>query len=244
VRDYRPASYLFRSPDRATYRSFRTASHWLSFLDAPALLSSLRQQPPSLVYALLALATLLRSSELERGSAGRDRALVLRDAAQAALERAWDARAVVLSHAQAALALAFFEACAHPLHAPHRADAALALLDAVVAHLGLRALDAGVPRALDTAGGVPLVLRASGYAYPLTCTCDEEEAGEEDAHAVDGHEPARRLVWAALMLAATHSIACVASGRAPVPLELLNTSRVGLPCLPVGDYKKLTTHAL
>ena len=58
---------------------------------------------PSLVLSALALATLLQSSELELGSAGRERALHLRDIAQAHLESSWNASSVDPSLAQAAL---------------------------------------------------------------------------------------------------------------------------------------------
>lgn len=58
---------------------------------------------PSLVLSALALATLMKSSEIEHGAEGRRRALYLRDRAQATLEEACTAQAVDFTLAEAAL---------------------------------------------------------------------------------------------------------------------------------------------
>jgi len=79
---------------------FRISSYWLSFINAPRLLCRLRGRDsrgtvqPSFVWATLALATFLRSSDApgERGAEGRAHALRMRDEAQAALEASLAAR--------------------------------------------------------------------------------------------------------------------------------------------------------
>ena len=58
---------------------------------------------PALIYAGLALATLMKSSELELGVGGRNRALWLRDAAQSNLEQALNSGMLDLPLAEAAL---------------------------------------------------------------------------------------------------------------------------------------------
>ncbi|KAI0028447.1 hypothetical protein K488DRAFT_89741 [Vararia minispora EC-137] len=231
--------HRLRAIDSDLATLFRANAQWLSFLDAPALIQGppapgLRAQAPALAYALLALATLGRSSELERGDKGRQRALVLRDRAQAELERAWDARAVAVGDAQAALVLALFETSAHPLHAPHRANAAIALLDAILSFLGLKTLDRDAPaRALDTTQGVPLVVRPAGYRYPEICDCAPcaDPLAPELGPVPDPQEGVRKLVWTSLLLATTYSITCVIADRTPDPLDLLDPSRFEL-CLP------------
>ena len=58
---------------------------------------------PSLILAALALATLMKSSEIGLGEVGRNRALYLRDAAQTSLENSLSARWIDPTLAQAAL---------------------------------------------------------------------------------------------------------------------------------------------
>lgn len=58
---------------------------------------------PSLILSALALATLMKSSDIEDGAAGRTRALYFRDIAQASLEEACSAQAVDFTLAEAAL---------------------------------------------------------------------------------------------------------------------------------------------
>lgn len=58
---------------------------------------------PALVVSTLALAILLDSSELGRGSEGREKALALRDMAQTYLVTAWNAASTDPALAQAAM---------------------------------------------------------------------------------------------------------------------------------------------
>jgi hypothetical protein len=58
---------------------------------------------PSLVFAGLALATLMKSSEMGLGTAGRNRAVWLRDQAQTSLEASWNSQWIDMALAKAAL---------------------------------------------------------------------------------------------------------------------------------------------
>ena len=75
--------------------SFNNHIHWLSFINERHFFRMLADEverekmQPALVYAALALATLIQSSEVGRGQMGRERALWLRDVAQQFLEAPW-----------------------------------------------------------------------------------------------------------------------------------------------------------
>ena len=58
---------------------------------------------PSLVLSALAMANLMRSSEIEGGAPGRERAIRLRNAAQASLEDACNTKQLDFTLAEAAL---------------------------------------------------------------------------------------------------------------------------------------------
>lgn len=113
---------------------------------------------PSLVFAGLALATLMKSNEMELGTTGRSRAAWLRDQAQTSLEASWNAQWIDMALAKAALVrvplylvdahshitvqiLALFESSAHHLYTPERQRQSLILLDHIVRALGLTFLD-------------------------------------------------------------------------------------------------------
>ena len=89
--------------------SFNTSGYWLSFINVPFFIRTLYNEDqrarmqPALIYAGLALATLMKSSELELGHAGRTRAIWLRDAAQSNLEQSLNAQMIDLGLAEAAL---------------------------------------------------------------------------------------------------------------------------------------------
>ena len=95
-------SHLLISP------SLDNSGYWLSFinihqffrdLDAPEL----RDRMQSLVMSALAMATLMKSSEMELGVRGRDLALSFRDRAQACLEAACQSKIFDYTLAEAAL---------------------------------------------------------------------------------------------------------------------------------------------
>ncbi|KAJ7048334.1 hypothetical protein C8F01DRAFT_1192069 [Mycena amicta] len=126
---------------------FGDTGYWLSFLNLPSLLQMLwsaedrAKLPPAFVLAALALAELMRSSEMERGAAGRARAAGLRQSAQAALDRAVDDPEIDYRLAEAALILVLYESCAHPSYHLDRISAALQTLDAILDRLNLFQLD-------------------------------------------------------------------------------------------------------
>ena len=85
------------------------SSYWLFFFHKESLFRTLNDPQerlaiqPALIMASLALATLIRSSEIEHGSPGRNRALFWRDAAQAAVEVACSAHELDYTLAEASL---------------------------------------------------------------------------------------------------------------------------------------------
>jgi len=95
--------------DNVTFDRFNDTGHWFPFLNLNFFLQSLwdaderSRIQPSFVLAGLAMATLMKSSETELASSGRNRALWLRDAAQAALESAWNSDWIDATLAEAAL---------------------------------------------------------------------------------------------------------------------------------------------
>lgn len=189
------------------------------------------------MYAYLAMAKFVRSSEIELGARGRAQALRLRDVAQAHLQESWNMQWVDLGLAEAALVLALFETSAHPQHDDANADAALVLLDKIIETLQLTVLDARDHDTLDHSTGVPTV--AHGHT-PLKkrCECTTAPAdgtsswsfqpawdslwSAEEARA----EETRRLCWSALVLVANHTVARAAEQREPLCLFLIDSSNV------------------
>lgn len=88
--------------------TFRASNYWFSFFHIPTFFANFfdpirrKQMQPSLVLALLAMSTFWQSSEVGLGSAGRERALWLRDEAQSALEASVNAGWLDETLAQAA----------------------------------------------------------------------------------------------------------------------------------------------
>ncbi|OBZ70696.1 hypothetical protein A0H81_09310 [Grifola frondosa] len=126
---------------------FTTSSYWLSFINIPVFFRDLRdptlraRMQPCLIMSSLALATLMRSSEIEMGSAGRQRALWLRNLAHQSLEAACSNQSVDYAVAEAALILALFESSCHPFYTIERANDALVLLDRLIQVLQLLLID-------------------------------------------------------------------------------------------------------
>lgn len=95
------------------YYSFNSSNYWLTFFNTPYFLRRLCDPEerlrihPALVLAGLALATLIRSSELELGAIGRERALQFRDAAQAAADSSCAEQTLDLGLAEAAMVCSF-----------------------------------------------------------------------------------------------------------------------------------------
>ncbi|OSD07202.1 hypothetical protein PYCCODRAFT_1430448 [Trametes coccinea BRFM310] len=146
---------------------FRASPYWLNFINLPRFFGSLLDPrarhgiQPSLILGALALATFFRSHEGELGARGRDRALKLRDQAQAALEASLNSRWLDHSLVQAAWLIAFFEICAHPLHSTARVRSSMGMLDSLLRSLGLLSIDAEDPRVSIFTSGVPAVVDVS-----------------------------------------------------------------------------------
>ncbi|KAI0319115.1 hypothetical protein OF83DRAFT_1170514 [Amylostereum chailletii] len=226
---------------------FRSSNYWLTFINVSSFIQELydpqarAHMQPSLVLGALALATLLKSSELEMGAAGRGRALQLRDAAHGSLKASWNSQWIDLGLAEAAMMLAMFETSAHPQYTPARADAALGTLDKIIQTLQLTSLDINDPHALDFSNGVPTIARAPGFTLPKKCDCvhytDPSQSGSMSylpvwdqswSTAECRNEETRRLCWSALMLVANHTVACAAVQRAPMNLFLGDSSNFHL----------------
>ncbi|KAJ7442636.1 hypothetical protein FB451DRAFT_1057345 [Mycena latifolia] len=130
---------------------FRASNYWFSFLHAPTFFNNVydpskrEQIQPSLVLAILAMSTFWQSSEIGLGHRGRERALILRDEAQSALEASFNAAWVDDSLAQAAWILATFEICAHPNHSTERSSSAMVRLDSIIRALSLTMVDVNDP---------------------------------------------------------------------------------------------------
>ena len=86
-----------------------SSSYWLSFIHLPTFFRDLQdpaqrvRMQPALIMAALAMATLMKSSEIELGSEGRNRAVLYRDTAQTLLENACNQHLVDYTLAEAAL---------------------------------------------------------------------------------------------------------------------------------------------
>ena len=203
---------------------------------------------PALVYACLAMAMLMRSSEIERGARGRAHALRLREAAQVHLHDSWNAQRVDLGLAEAAMVLALFETSAHPDYDEASADIALIWLDRIIEVLQLTNLDAHDPNTLDHSTGVPIV--AHPRPPPKQCECTTSPA---DGSTTWSFQPAwdpswspaevkaeekRRLCWSALILVANHTVARTAKQGEQLNLFLANSSNVCnsflWPCRPLA----------
>lgn len=89
--------------------SFASGSYLLSFIHIPTFFRDLHdpnlraRMQPALIMSALAMAALMKSSEIELGSEGRARALRLRDTAQTMLEAACSSQSIDYTLAEAAL---------------------------------------------------------------------------------------------------------------------------------------------
>ncbi|PPQ66262.1 hypothetical protein CVT24_007280 [Panaeolus cyanescens] len=143
---------------------FRSSNYWFSFFHLPTFFGNFydpirrENMQPSLVLALLAISTFWQSSEVGYGRRGRERALRLRDEAQAALDASFNAGWVDETLAQAAWLLALFEVCAHPRHSSERSTSSMVMLDSLIRSLSLTLVDADDPNTnMFPPGSVPVV---------------------------------------------------------------------------------------
>lgn len=241
---------------------FNTTGYWLSFINVPYFIRSLysaderARMQPALIYAGLALATLMKSSALELAHAGRVRALWLRDAAHSNLEQSLGANWIDVPLAEAALMLALFEASAHPQHAPARAAAAIGYLDTIIRRLQLTAIDANDPdvsafkphqvpvvktRAAPSPGGggggkegapqkcacIPLPPNANLPADHFSSSWSYSPPWDPTWSPAEIHrEECRRLCWSALTLVAGHSSQSAAFDKEPTQFYLTDPGNV------------------
>ncbi|OJA20523.1 hypothetical protein AZE42_01595 [Rhizopogon vesiculosus] len=240
---------------------FTASGYWLSFVNVPDFVRSLYNpedrslMQPSLVFAGLALATLMKSSEMELGSAGRERAIWLRDKAQAWLEASWNSQWIDMTLAKAALIIAVYESSAHPLYTPERARRSLAYLDGIVRQLGLTFLDGNEPDVSTfTPDAVPIAHRHRAFD-PMSkdvrsphrkCDCipippnsiatDHFSSSWSFTPPWDPSwtpeemhkEACRRICWSALNLVARYTSHCIASQKEPSDLFLTDPSNFRL----------------
>ncbi|KAG6335686.1 hypothetical protein ID866_3392 [Astraeus odoratus] len=130
---------------------FSTPGHWLPTINFNDFARRLyNSEDPSLsllslVFAGLAVATLMKSSEVGFGTAGRNRAVWLRDQAQASLEASWSAQLVDVTLAKAALMLTVYESSAHHHYTAERERKSLMHLDHIIRALSLTFMDSNEP---------------------------------------------------------------------------------------------------
>ncbi|KAJ7613428.1 hypothetical protein FB45DRAFT_938338 [Roridomyces roridus] len=197
----------------------------LSFVNARLLLDTLWNPTkyltlqPAFILASMALAVLIRSSEAERGTSGRDCAAFLRDSAQNALDRAWrEGVWLDVSLVEAALILVVYESSAHPDYHPSRLLQAFRVLDHALSTLGLMSFDAGQPNVCRyVSGTTPL---ADAPAPASSCRCippGSPHALPWDNPSWSAHEirdeECRRVCWSALSLVTSFRVECWAFSR-------------------------------
>lgn len=146
--------------------SVRNTGHLLTFVNLDYIMHRIyseerHQIQPAFIYAVLAMAKLMRSSKLEDGSTGLMQATELVKLAHAAYKDAISLRRFDETLAEAALViyfilpstirshlavflkiLALFESSAHPQHSPERLRTSLVNLDTLIRNLSLTSIDA------------------------------------------------------------------------------------------------------
>ncbi|KAF9519600.1 hypothetical protein BS47DRAFT_1387894 [Hydnum rufescens UP504] len=127
---------------RATFHIFA----FIAFINVPLFFSTFHHPSqrehvqPSLVFAMLALSTLLQSSDII-GLGQEGRLKLLRDLAQSHFDMSMNSGWITHELAYTALLLVMFEASCHPAHSESRARSTLFLLDGLILGLGLLDLD-------------------------------------------------------------------------------------------------------
>ncbi|KAJ6571274.1 hypothetical protein B0H19DRAFT_1129612 [Mycena capillaripes] len=233
---------------------FTDTGHWLCFLNLTFFLDMLWNPEerlkiqPAFILAGLAMAELMRSSDSERGEAGRTRAAWLRDNAQNALTIAMSGGNgdwIDASLAEAALILVLYESSAHPQYHPDRVAAALRVLDQILKTISVSTIDIvdqNVARFANNS--VPIVtIPYRHHHYERKCTCMPPGSPPPDTtqtwslplrwdptwSAIEvRNEECRRLSWSALSLATSYLIQCVAFDREMPVLELSNPANYAI----------------
>ncbi|KAG6829572.1 hypothetical protein H0H92_004121 [Tricholoma furcatifolium] len=229
---------------------FNDTGHWLSFVNMDYFFRTLLDEEsrlsiqPALIYAGLAMATLMRSSEMEFKAPGRERALWLRDNAESYIQSSINSDWMDASLAEAAMIIALFETSAHPMYNPDRVEQALLTLDYIIRTTSLTTIDANDPDVLTfPAGCVPMTdlpddspdrkctcippgaaqapdpYSSWSYALPWDATWSETEIRDEEC---------RRLCWSSLSLMCNYVSQCVAFNRDPPNFFLLDSANYAL----------------
>ncbi|PSS38007.1 hypothetical protein PHLCEN_2v147 [Hermanssonia centrifuga] len=247
-----------------------TSNYWLFFFNPPALFGSIRDAhqrqsiQPSLILSALAMANLMKSSEIECGVQGRNRAVALRDRAQASLEAACSSQAVDYTLAEAALVLALFESSSHPEHSTQRATESLRFVDRIISALSLSRIDEGDPDVcVFHPDNIPIVF-TPGYDLPTTCACvaaphspsSEESPIHSRSHfsynppwesswTPDEHrkEECRRVCWCALNLVSSYTAQCAAFHDEPLDLRLSDPANYAI-LFPGEAYERMSNHRI
>ncbi|KAF5362709.1 hypothetical protein D9758_011728 [Tetrapyrgos nigripes] len=221
---------------------FSQTGHWLAFLDVDFLEMTIRHSEgrlsiqPALLLSIVAMSTLMRSSEAEYGLEGRERALSLRDSAQVTLDKALRSEWIDATLAEAALILSFFETSLHPQYSPDRVCSSLAQLDDIISSLSLMTIDSDDPEAPKFGQtSVPIVYLEgpeptdSQRGQPCSCLLLDPQAQQPHSQS-DPYktwssvlpwnpywsrkqirdEECRRLCWCAVGLVASYTAQCVA----------------------------------
>ncbi|KIP09470.1 hypothetical protein PHLGIDRAFT_126340 [Phlebiopsis gigantea 11061_1 CR5-6] len=251
---------------------FDSSSYWLFFINQPLFFDDIRYPQrreriqPALVLSALAMSNLMRSSELERGAAGRGLALALRDSAQAALEAACNAQRIDHTLAEAAIILALFESSSHPEHSQARADASLQFVDRIVQTLSLPMIDIDDREVCSyNPRSIPIVYYPSGYAPPERCGCIRGASSPQSPSSPptrfsfsfsytppwDEHAPVeerrreecRRICWSALNLVANYTAQCAAFHQEPIELSLTEPSNFCI-LFPGEAYERLPANCV
>ncbi|KAL1945856.1 hypothetical protein VTO73DRAFT_1858 [Trametes versicolor] len=245
---------------------FSTSSYWLSFVCLPILIRDLgdptqrgRLQP--FIMSALAMAMLMKSSELECGPKGRDLACLFHQRAKASLLSACNSQSVDYTLAEAALMQALFESSAHPNYSSKEATSALELLDRIIHVLSLTSMDRGDSSASSFhRGSAPIVDTGHGHRRPTTCICTghlftpnspsdpkylsqsfsppwDPQWGEEEIR----KEECRRLCWCALTLVSTYTAQCAAFHTEPMEFRLADPANYVL-LFPGEAFERATNH--
>ncbi|KAL4078296.1 hypothetical protein V8B97DRAFT_1936553 [Scleroderma yunnanense] len=254
---------------------FTTRGHWLPFINVNEFARRLYGSDDrslsqlSLVFAGLAVATLMKSSEMGLGTAGRNRAAWLRDKAQASLEASWSSQLIDIDLAKAALMLAVYESSAHHLYTAERERKALVHLDHIIRTLGLAFMDSNEPEVSTfTPNIVPIArrrtfgstpkdnVRSSPIAHKCSCISfpsnspvmpDQYSSFWIFTPPCDSHwnseeadkEDCRRLCWSALSLVAGYTSRCLAFRKEPSELFMTDPANVSVSITSISSTHHL-----
>ncbi|KAG6916115.1 hypothetical protein DXG01_008390 [Tephrocybe rancida] len=229
---------------------FNDTGHWLSFLNFDYFMKTLMDEEsrlsiqPAFIYAGLAMAILMKSSEMEFKAPGRQRALWLRDTAETLIQNSINSEWIDASLAEAALIIALFETSAHPMYNPDRVEQALVTLDYIIRTTGLTTIDANDADVLTyPTGSVPMT-DLPDDTPDRKCTCIPPDSAQApnpfsswsyilpwDPTWTDSEirdEECRRLCWSSLSLMCNYVSQCVAFDRDPPEFFLLDSANYAI----------------